>query len=112
MVCRGRISGPRARSTFHPSWPAERHSHDHTESDRVDAHVLAIRVRTPLLADRTRLPRAHTRPSVLHPAATRPKSGCAGLTGCAVLRELQQLPVVMAGACHTCQRPFPWHTTT
>ena len=29
------------------------------------------------------------------------------LTLYAVLRELQHLLVVIAGACHTCQRPFP-----
>ena len=50
------------------------------------------------------------RPSLLHPAAPRPKSGCAGLTLYAVLRELQQLLTVMAGACHTCNRPY--HDTT
>jgi hypothetical protein len=36
----------------------------------------------------------------------------AGLTRYAVLRELRQLLAVMAGACHTCQRPFPLHTKT
>jgi SRSO17 transposase len=36
---------------------------------------------------------------------TRPKSGCAGLTLHAVVRELQQLLVVMTGACHVCRRP-------
>jgi hypothetical protein len=30
----------------------------------------------------------------------------AGLTLYAIVRELQHLLVVMAGACHTCHRPF------
>jgi DDE superfamily endonuclease len=47
------------------------------------------------------------RPSLLHPPPpTRPKSGCAGLTVYAVLRELQRLLTVMAGACHICQTPL------
>src|SRR5436305_1551125 len=46
------------------------------------------------------------RPSLLHPATPRPKSGCAGLTLYAILRLLQRLLVVMTGACHVCNRPF------
>ena len=40
------------------------------------------------------------------PCSPRPKSPCAGLTLYAVLRELQHLLAVMAGACHTCKRPY------
>jgi hypothetical protein len=39
-------------------------------------------------------------------AAPGPKSGCAGMTLYAILRLLQRLLVVMAGACHICNRPF------
>ena len=49
---------------------------------------------------------AAARPGVLHPAAPRPKSPCAGLTLYAVLRELQTLLAVWTGACHTCLQPF------
>ncbi|RKN47911.1 hypothetical protein D7223_12000 [Micromonospora endolithica] len=47
------------------------------------------------------------RASLQHPAAPGPKSPGAGLTLYAALRLLQRLLVVMAGACHTCNRPFP-----
>ena len=84
------------------------------------------------LAHRTRLPRTQRRPrsrpfrrpqfpglapschprragsGVLHPAALRPKSPCAGLTLYAVLRELQSLFAVWTGACHTYHQPVPW----
>jgi site-specific DNA recombinase len=46
------------------------------------------------------------RPSLLHPAAPGPKSPCAGLTLYAILRELQTLLAVWAGACHTCHQPL------
>src|SRR6059058_3387349 len=74
---------------------------------------LAGRTRLPRTQDRPRhrplrrplLPRlapsrhtCRTRPSLLHPATPGPKSGCAGLTLYAVLRELQALLVAMAGA--------------
>src|SRR5919199_6607275 len=64
-------------------------------------------LRRPLL--RRLAPPCHprrARPGLLHPVAPGPKSGYAGLTVYAVLRELQRLLAVMAGACHTCKRPF------
>src|SRR5690606_8597730 len=81
------------------------------------------------LADRTRLPRTenrsgpgplrgpllarlapphhprHRRAPVHHHAATRPKSGCAGLTLYKVIRELQTLLATWTGACPTCHQP-------
>ena len=78
------------------------------------------------LADRARLPRAedrpgpgplrgphlprlapprhpgHRRPAVRHPAADQPKSGCAGLSLYAVLRQLQALLATWTGTCTVC----------
>jgi hypothetical protein len=51
------------------------------------------------------------RSSLLQPVSPGPKSGCAGLTLYAVVRELQQMLVVMTGACHVCRRPF-YHDTS
>ncbi|MBM3123234.1 MAG: hypothetical protein FJZ97_13780 [Chloroflexi bacterium] len=42
-----------------------------------------------------------------HPAAPFPKSGCAGLSLFAALRELQRLLACWAGACPTCGRRLP-----
>jgi hypothetical protein len=85
------------------------------------------------LADRTRLPRTedrpgpgplrgphqdrlapprhpgHRRPAVRHPAAHRPKSGCAGLTLHAVLRELQALLTTWTGTCIVCGQRVDTH---
>ncbi|HEY5528049.1 MAG TPA: hypothetical protein VIL51_01205, partial [Thermoleophilia bacterium] len=45
-----------------------------------------------------------------HPAAPRPKSGCAGLSLFAALRELQRLMACWTGACPTCGRRLPAST--
>jgi len=42
---------------------------------------------------------------VHHHTATRPKSGCAGLTLYKVIRELQLLLATWTGACPTCGQP-------
>lgn len=47
----------------------------------------------------------HRRAPVHHHAATRPKSGCAGLTLYKVIRELQRLLATWTGACLTCHQP-------
>ena len=44
---------------------------------------------------------------LLHPAAPRPKSPCAGLTLYAVLRELQKILGTWTGACSICGQPTP-----
>ncbi|PZG14848.1 hypothetical protein C1J01_25715 [Nonomuraea aridisoli] len=46
----------------------------------------------------------HRRTPVHHHAATRPTSGCAGLTLYKVIRELQLLLATWTGACPTCHR--------
>src|SRR3954453_15661044 len=82
------------------------------------------------LADRARLPRTedrprigplrgphlhrlaparhpgHRRPAVPHPAAQRPKSGCAGLSLYAVLHQLQALLATWTGTCIVCGHPI------
>jgi SRSO17 transposase len=52
------------------------------------------------------------RPGVLHQAALRPKSPCAGLTLYAVLRELQTLLATWAGVCPTCRQPLRTQSPT
>jgi hypothetical protein len=62
--------------------------------------------RTYLGWHRRRDPR-RPRPGLLHPAAPRPKSPCAGLTLYAVLRELQKILATWTGACSICGQPTP-----
>jgi hypothetical protein len=45
-------------------------------------------------------------PGVLHPAAHRPKSPCAGMTLYQVLRELQIVLALILGACPLCCQPL------
>jgi hypothetical protein len=52
----------------------------------------------------------HRRPTVPHPAADQPKSGCAGLSLYAVLRELQALLATWTGTCIVCGHPVDSRT--
>jgi hypothetical protein len=45
-------------------------------------------------------------PGILHPAAHRPQSGCAGMTLYQVLHELQIVLALILGACPLCCQPL------
>jgi hypothetical protein len=51
----------------------------------------------------------HRRPAVPHPAADRPKSGCAGLSLYAVLHEQQALLATWTGPCILSGQPVDAH---
>ena len=46
------------------------------------------------------------RPGLLHPAARRPKSPCAGMTLYQVLHELQIVLALILGTCPLCTQPL------
>jgi hypothetical protein len=110
------LLGPAPASGVHAGRTADRVRVDRAKADerqtllgilRADPSLAGDRPGQTLIGDRHYYGKDFERsPSLRHPATPGPKSGCAGLTLYAVLRELQTLLAVMTGACHTCNRSF------